>query len=385
MSTTTSNYPNESIKQSSLYSTRQDQLVAAFEDAGLDAMVLNPGPSLTYMTGLHFHLSERPIVTIFSSRAPMVVVLPELESAKVKNLSYEAQIFTYGEDPAGWGKVFQQAALSAGIDELKIGVEPGRLRVLELRYLEDAAPKAYFISAEDSIAALRMRKDNNEVALMRRAAQIAQKALLATIPSIKPGATERQIASELVAQLLHAGSESPFPFSPIVSSGPNSANPHATPSDRALKPGDLLVIDWGAAYHGYVSDITRTFAIAPVEDELAHIAQLVLKANLAGRAAAGPGIPAEAVDQAARQVIEGAGYGQYFFHRTGHGLGMEGHEGPYIRAGNRMLLEPGMTFTVEPGIYIHERGGVRIEDDVVITSSGAESLTDMPRELYIID
>jgi Xaa-Pro dipeptidase len=166
-----------------------------------------------------------------------------------------------------------------------------------------------------------------------------------------------------------------------VSSGPNSANPHAVPSDRKLSPGDLLVIDWGASYQGYFSDITRTFAIGSQDPEYAHIGNIVLDANIAGRESAHPGIPAETVDQAARSVIESAGYGKYFTHRTGHGLGMEGHEDPYIRAGNLLTLEQGMTFTIEPGIYLPGRNGVRIEDDVVITPSGSECLTSLPREV----
>jgi Xaa-Pro dipeptidase len=198
---------------------------------------------------------------------------------------------------------------------------------------------------------------------------------------VKIGLTEQELAAELTLQLLRAGCDPQIPFAPIVSSGPNAANPHATPSARKLSPGDLLVIDWGASYEGYLSDITRTFAIGNLESEYAQICKVVLEANSAGRKSAHPAIAAEVVDQAARDVIEAAGYGKYFTHRTGHGLGMEGHEDPYIRAGNLMLLEPGMTFTIEPGIYLPGRNGVRIEDDVVIMSNGADCLTSLPREV----
>jgi Xaa-Pro dipeptidase len=146
----------------------------------------------------------------------------------------------------------------------------------------------------------------------------------------------------------------------------------------------LLVIDWGANYEDYMSDITRTFAIGEVEPELAYIARIVSESNEAGRAAAQPGSPAGSVDQAARAVIEASGYGAFFTHRTGHGLGMEGHEAPYIFSANDIPLAPGMTFTVEPGIYLPNRGGVRIEDDILITESGSESLTDLSRNLKII-
>ena len=176
-----------------------------------------------------------------------------------------------------------------------------------------------------------------------------------------------------------------MPFSPIVASVPNSANPHAFPGDRQLARGDLLIIDWGANVGGYYSDLTRTFAIGQPEDEMKLIAQTVMWANTAAREIAGPGKAAQEVDRAARKVIEDAGYGQYFIHRTGHGLGMEVHEAPYIREGNPLRLEPGMTFSVEPGIYIPGRGGVRIEDDVVITDQGLQSFSDLPRGLKILE
>jgi Xaa-Pro dipeptidase len=247
--------------------------------------------------------------------------------------------------------------------------------------LSESAPKAEFISAEDCVSKLRMYKDQSELSAMRRAVDIAQQALLATLPLVKIGITEQELSAELTLQLFRAGCDPQTPFAPIVSSGPNAANPHATPSDRRLSPGDLLVIDWGASFEGYISDITRTFAIGNLEAEYAQICRIVLEANSAGRMSARPGITAEVVDQAARAVIESAGYGKYFTHRTGHGLGMEGHEDPYIRAGNLMHLEAGMTFTIEPGIYLPGRNGVRIEDDVVITSTGAESLTSLSREV----
>ena len=216
---------------------------------------------------------------------------------------------------------------------------------------------------------------------MRRAVQIAQDALEATIPLIKMGMTEKELSAELVVQLLKNGSDPELPFAPIVSGGSNAANPHASPSDRKLQAGDLLVVDWGAADHGYISDLTRTFAVGEVDEEWRRIHKIVQEANAAGRAAAQPGVPCADVDKAAREVIERAGYGVYFTHRTGHGIGMEGHEEPYMRGDNMQRLEPGMAFTVEPGIYLPDRNGVRIEDNVVITETGADVLSDMPREI----
>ena len=363
---------------------RQAQLIVALQTHGLDAIAFNPSSSLYYLTGLHFHLSERPVIVIFSTQHDPIIVLPKLEAAKLQGLDYLLEGFTYGEDPSQWEQVFTQALQSAGLANAKIGLEPRSFRVLELRLLEQSAPKAKFIPAEETVAALRMYKDESEIGAMQKAAHIAQQALQATLPRIKTGVSERAIAAELSLQLLRHGSNPQLPFFPIVSGGPNSANPHAAPSDRKLAAGDLLVIDWGANVDGYFSDITRTFAIGEVEPEYRQIAEIVLAANRAGHAAAGPGVSAESVDQAARQVITAAGYGPYFTHRTGHGLGLEGHEEPYIRSDNPLLLQPGMTFTIEPGIYLPNRNGVRIEDDVVITPTGCLSLTDLPRELITL-
>ncbi|MBN2146781.1 MAG: aminopeptidase P family protein [Anaerolineales bacterium] len=364
-----------------MYRARHNRLALALQQANLNALALNPGPSLVYLTGLHFHLSERPVLVFFVPHEPLMIALPELEMAKVKALPYPVQAFPYPEDPLEWPAVFRQTALAAHVDKQAVGVEPRRIRLLEYRLLQEAAPKANYLSAEESIAALRMQKDGSEISAMRKAAQIAQEALQATLPQVRIGITEKELAAELTLQLLRAGSDPEMAFAPIVSAGPNSANPHATPTARPLAAGDLLVIDWGASYQGYLSDITRTFAIGEVEPELQAIAKIVGDANAAGRAAVRPGVAAGDIDASARSVIDSAGYGKYFTHRTGHGLGMEAHEEPYIRSGNSLLLKPGMTFTIEPGIYLPERNGVRIEDDVVVTENGMESLTDLPREL----
>jgi len=337
-----------------------------------------------YLTGLDFHLMERPVIAVFLPAEAPILVIPRLESLKLEGLPFAIRAFTYDEDPSEWPGVFQTAFRAAGIEAAKVGVEPIRLRLLELRILEKAAPNASFISAEENLAALRKFKDESEVATMREAVQIAQRGLLATLPMIKAGVTERKIAAELMVQLLRAGGEPEPAFSPIVSGGPNSANPHASPSDRPLQKGDLLVIDWGAAYKGYLSDLTRTFAIGPVEPEYVQIARIVAEANAAGRAAAGPGVAAGLVDKAAREVIEKTGYGAFFTTRTGHGLGMEVHEEPYIRSGNPYILQPGNVFTIEPGIYLPGRNGVRVEDNVVITQNGSECLSDLPRELRLL-
>ena len=363
---------------------RQEKLKNAIKKAGLDAIVINPSPSLNYLTGMQFHMSERPVILIFPAVGFPAIVLPELETAKIQEPSFQLQGFPYGEDPSSWPKVFEDAFRFVGYSDANVGYEQNALRLLEFNLLKQAVPNSTFSTADEVIASLRMYKDTAEINAMRKAVSVAEAALMATLPKIKIGKTELDIARELTLQLLNHGSNPRLPFFPIVSGGPNSANPHAAPSDRRLTGGDMLVIDYGANVNGYLSDITRTFAIGDVDPVFNKIAQIVLEANQAGHAAAKPGVPLGDVDKAAREVIEAAGYGKYFIHRTGHGLGLEGHEEPYIRSDNRNLIEPGMTFTIEPGIYIPDRGGIRIEDDVFITKNGCESLTNLSRDLLKI-
>lgn len=364
--------------------TRFDHLLLALQQAGLDGLALNPSPTLSYLTGLPFHLNERPTVLLIVPPAQPVLVLPELESAKLASSNIPLRSFTYGDNPSDWQTAFDQAAQALALEHKTIAIEPNWMRVLELRFLEKSAPSAHFANGEALFSSLRIQKDADEIDAMRVAVHIAQDALLDTLPMVKAGVTEQTVAAELTAQLLRHGSEPQMPFFPIVSGGPNSANPHASPSLRPLQTGDLLVIDWGASYRGYISDLTRTFAIGPVEDEFRHIHAVTLQANAAGRVAGRPGAAAGSVDHAARQVIDAAGYGPYFFHRVGHGIGMEGHEPPYMFGENKLVLAPGMTYTVEPGIYLPERGGVRIEDNILVTADGCETLSDLPRDLITL-
>jgi Xaa-Pro dipeptidase len=361
-----------------------DKLNASLRTSGLDAVALNPGPTLKYLTNLNFHLTERPVVLLVAPGQDPAIILPELELPKIGFFPYKVQAFAYGENPSEWDQAFRNAAQALGLNGKRIGVEPCAMRLLEFRHIKVGAPEAEYPDASDVLASLRIKKDKVEVEAMRCAVKIAQDGLEATIPSIKIGMTERELSSELVMQLLKHGSDSEMPFSPIVSSGPNSTNPHASPSERKLQAGDMLVVDWGAAYNGYVSDLTRTFSVGEVDAEYAKIHKIVQESNAAGRAAAKPGMPCANVDKAARDVIEKAGYGKYFTHRVGHGIGMEGHEDPYMRGDNMQLLEPGMAFTVEPGIYLTGRNGVRIEDNVVITEAGVDCLSDMPREMRTV-
>ena len=368
-----------------MHSQRQKKIAKILAEDSLDGLVLNAGPSLNYFSGLHLHLMERPVLFFLLSGRKPLIVLPELEGAKLDGLDFAIDAFTYPDDPARWTAVFAAAVNHLELEGCRIGYEPRQLRLLEYQFLIDAARNTIFQPGDQAVGSCRAIKDPQEIELMKKAISIAQDSLTATLPLIKKGMTEKEVAAELLVQLLRHGSELPLPFSPIVSTGPNGANPHAKPSEHRLAHGDLLVIDWGATYRGYASDLTRTFGIGEIDEQARRIYTTVQQANAAGRTAARPGKACADIDQAARSVIEAAGYGSFFTHRTGHGIGLECHEEPYIHGGSNRILEQGMNFTVEPGIYLAGENGVRIEDDVLITEERSLSLSDFPRDLNIID
>lgn len=352
----------------------------AREEVELVALV--PGANLFYLTGLSFHRMERPIVALFPRAGDPALILPAFEVEKARAAGLPWRLFPY-TDEEGPAPAFGRAAEALGRPEGPIAVETLTMRVMEWSLLSRAFGAPEPAAAEPLLARLRAVKGPDEIAAMRRAVAVAEAALRMWLPEVRIRMTEREAARRLIQACFAAGADA-LAFEPIVVAGPSAALPHATPSDRPLGPGELVIVDFGVVVDGYVSDLTRTFALGEPDPELRRVYEVVREANAAGRAAVRPGIPAEAVDRAARAVIEAAGYGPNFLHRTGHGLGLEVHEPPYIVAGNTAPLQPGMTFTVEPGIYLPGKGGVRIEDDVVVTETGGESLTTFPRELMSI-
>ena len=361
---------------------RLAKLLQLAAQSQLDAVAIMPGPNMQYFSGLHFHLSERPTLAIFPLTGQPALICPAFEATKTQRSPIAWQLFTYvdGQEPQ---EVFHAACHALQLDQSRLGVEAYKMRVLELRLLEKAAYAIKCEPADALIAQLRMIKDADEIAAMRRAIEITEQALDDVLDAVRVGMTERQIANLLTQALLQRGAEG-LAFEPLIQSGPNAALPHATAGERVIQSGEVLLLDFGITSDGYNSDITRTFVIGEPAAEIKKIYELVKHANAAGRAAARPGATGQDIDRAARKVIADAGYGQYFTHRTGHGLGLEGHEPPYMVEGNTIPLEVGNTFTVEPGIYVPGLGGVRIEDDVLITENGAESLTTYDRELRVI-
>lgn len=363
--------------------TRLEKLTKQILTQGLDGIALVPGPNMVYISGIHSHLSERPIVLIIPADDDPAIIIPSLEAMKARQAGIsQERIFAWSDDE-GYTGAFQRAIAHLELADYLLGVEALHMRVLELELLQRYAPGLQTTHAEPIIGPLRLVKDESEIAAMVRATHVAEAAMRRIIPRIKIGMTEKQIAARLIQALMDAGAEA-LAFDPIVSAGPNSASPHAVPSDRPLQRGDLLVIDWGAYVDGYPSDITRTFAVGEIDQELGRIYEVVKAANEQGRRACLPGASGHDIDQAARAVIEEAGYGHRFIHRTGHGLGLEIHEPPYIMAGNRDPLVAGAVFTIEPGIYLPDRGGVRIEDNVVLKAAGHRCLTTLSRNLIAV-
>ena len=350
--------------------------------AGIDCVTLMPGPNMQYLSGLTLFMSERPVLVFLCLDRRPALLVPALERGRAEAMAGKGvDLYSYTDEEgaaAGFARVGEALRLAGK----SVAVEYLHMRVLELRALEAVAPGARFVALEDVLPGLRIIKDQDEVDAMRKAIAITEDALWALLSRSLVGLSERDVANRLAQEFMAAGAQR-IGFL-IVVAGPNGADPHAGPSDRPLQAGDLVTIDCGVTHDGYPSDITRTFAVGEASPELKRIYDVVRRANEAGKAVTRPGIEAQEVDRAARKVIADAGYGQHFIHRTGHGLGLEGHEPPYMVEGNAERLEPGMVFTVEPGVYIPGLGGVRIEDNLVVTASGFECLTHFPRELMVI-
>jgi Xaa-Pro dipeptidase len=332
-----------------MFADRLTRLQSVLQERGVDWLALLPGPNLRYLTGLDFHLSERPLVMFVPPEGAPVLALPSLELPKFRRLGpFEAETFTY-EDVDGPESAFM-SAVAALPEAYRIAVEHLRMRVLEFNLIRRRVPNVIVVDAGPLMDILRLYKDEAEVAQQRAAVRMTEDALAAVAEEIQPGMTEAQIAGMLrIALIEQGGGEAAF--SPIVLSGPNAALPHGGPGERAVAAGEVLLIDFGTTSGGYVADLTRTFAVGrPLDGRHRDVYEAVRLSNEAGRAAARPGVTAGEIDRAARQAMADAGFGDYYLYRTGHGIGLDVHEGPYIMAGNEMVLEPGMTFTVEAGV-----------------------------------
>jgi Xaa-Pro aminopeptidase len=360
--------------------SRLEDVQAQVRAAGLDALLLTPGADLRYITGYDAKQLERLTCLVIPGGNQPVLVVPKLELAAAKaspasGLGLEMIAWAETEDP------YELIARRLGhVAVVGLADQMWALMVLKLR---DAMPGASQVLASSALRDLRMRKTPAEVEALREAGAAIDR-VHARVPGwLKAGRTERQVGV-LIAEAILAEGHSQVDFV-IVGSGPNAASPHHEVSDRVLEPGDVVVVDIGGAMpSGYRSDCTRTYAIGEPPAEFTAYYEVLKDAQEAACAAVRPGVPAEMIDAAAREPITRAGYGEAFIHRTGHGIGLESHEDPYIVAGNTEPIAPGMAFSIEPGIYPGPHGA-RIEDIVVCTEDGCERLNHAPRELIKVD
>ena len=357
------------------YHARLDNLLA---ESGADALALVPGENMVYFTGLHFHLSERPIVALYTAQG-LSFIIPELEVAKLEaRPDLEARRFAW-RDSDGYEDAFAAAVRALSLDRGGLALDGQTLRYFEWRAFAAGGVTNPALDIGDLLLMTRAIKAPQEIESMRRAIQISEAALHATLEWAQPDMTERQIADRLSAEMLAGGAQGTAFL--LVLTGEKTGLPHGDTGDRVWREGEFLLIDFGAMYQDYPADITRTFCAGEPTAKMKAMYDAVYAANQAARESAKPGMPCEALDAIARQVIEDAGFGEFFIHRLGHGLGLSVHELPNIVAGNDQELRPGMVFTIEPGVYVPGLGGVRIEDNVVVTESGIESLTSFPRDL----
>jgi Xaa-Pro aminopeptidase len=351
---------------------------AETQAAGLDALLIAPSADLVYLVGYDAPLLERLTVLVARPGGDPIMVVPELErpraAASPAGGLVQLEGWRDGQDAYQLVRRLVPGGGAFGVSD--------RLWASHLIELQKALPQASFAPASGVLSTLRMRKDDGEIALLGRAARSADEAFNRLKREGFSGRPEEDVSRRLAALLVECGCESAA-FS-IVASGPNAASPHHEPGSRGIRQGDALVLDFGGRVGGYCSDITRTVSVGETAGELMEVHQIVHAAQDAAFAAIRPGVRAQAIDRAARRVIEEAGYGDAFIHRTGHGIGLEEHEAPYIVEGNDIALEPGMSFSIEPGIYLSGRFGVRIEDIVAVTEDGAVRLNHAPRELVSV-
>jgi Xaa-Pro aminopeptidase len=355
---------------------RLELAAAAAARAGIGVLLLTPGPDLRYLTGYDTHQSERLTCLAVPADGAPFLVTPQLEMRSV--LASPAGVL--GLDIIGWDETDDPYALVADrLGRPETAGLSGQMWAMMVLRFRDALPATRLALASAALRGLRIRKTAAEVAALRAAGEAIDRVHQRVPGWLRPGRTEREVAADIAGAITAEGhARADFV---IVASGPNAAKPHHDPGGRVLAAGDAVVVDIGGTMpSGYCSDCTRTYVIGQPPPEFADYYQVLKAAQEAACAAVRPGVSAEAVDAAARGPIDAAGYGRFFVHRTGHGIGLETHEDPYIVAGNAEALVPGMAFSVEPGIYPGPHGA-RIEDIVVCTADGCERLNNASREL----
>jgi len=352
--------------------------------AGIDALLVTPGADLRYLTGYDALPLERLTCLVLPASGEPCLVVPALEEPA----AHASPVSRLGVQIVPWQELENPVALVAGIlsgsgttaTTIALDDHMWAEKVLAFRA---AMPHAQQVLAGPVLRQLRMRKNTAEIQALRDAGEAIDRVHARMGQWLRVGRTEREVGRDIADAIIAEG-HARVDFV-IVASGPNGASPHAEVSDRVVEAGDTVVVDIGGTTEaGYCSDSTRTYSLGNPPDEVSHYYSVLLRAQVAACEHARPGVTAESVDAAARDVIAAAGYGEAFLHRTGHGIGLETHEDPYIVAGNSTVLEPGMAFSIEPGIYLPGKHGARIEDIVVVTDDGIERLNLGPRELAVL-
>ncbi len=386
--------PSGPVIPASRYVSRLEQLAAAVELGDVDALLIAVGPDLEYLTGYQAMPLERlTMLALVRGDAPFLIV-PRLEEPAARaGLRAPVDVVTWSESEDARAIVadrVRRGASGSGADRsrtLRVAVSD-RLTAYHLLPFQAALPDAEWSSATALLRGLRMIKDPDEIALLRLAGAAADRVVDQIASGRLVGRTEADVADEVRERLRAEGHE--IAQFAIVASGPNSASPHHDASDRVIQAGEPIVLDIGGTYGGYNSDTTRTLWVTGGDDangptdEFRHLFGILEAAQESATATVRPGVAAEAIDAAARSLIDAEGYGENFFHRTGHGIGLEGHEEPYLIAGNEEPLEAGMAFSVEPGIYLPGRFGARIEDIVVCGANGPIVLNNEPHALRVV-
>lgn len=346
---------------------------------GIDTLVITPGADLRYLTGYAALPLERLTCLVLPSSGEPILVVPALEkhAAAAAGIDFEIATWNETDDPFALVARLAGSAATIGVDD--------HMWVSRAFALKEALPDVNQVLAGKVVQQLRIRKDQAEVDALREAGAAIDRVHLQVPQWLRPGRTEREVGADIAQAIVNAGHET-VDFV-IVGSGPNGASPHHELSDRVIEAGDPVVVDIGGTMpSGYCSDSTRNYlAAGEVPADYAKAYAVLQEAQNAQREHARAGVSAESVDRIGREIIAAAGYGEQFMHRTGHGIGQETHEEPYIVEGNSLILEAGMAFSIEPGIYLDGRYGARIEDIVICTAEGIESVNNTPRELVRVD
>lgn len=360
------------------YRARMARAARSAAEAGLSGLLVAPGPDLVHLTGYQPVTTERLTVLVLVEGQDPVLVVPALEAPDAGRApaapALKLRDWTDGKDPYA-----VTAALLEGRGRFGISDNAWAMHLLGM---QRELPGTTYTALSDALPMLRAVKDAHELARLEAAGAAADEAYREILQVRFSGRKESEIAADLAALLLRFG-HAQVDFT-IVGSGPNGANPHHEAGDRVIAEGDMVVLDFGGLRHGYGSDTTRTVHVGEPSAEEQRVHDVVREAQQAGFEAVRPGAACQDVDRAARAVIDDAGYGAYFIHRTGHGIGVTTHEPPYMIEGEERPLVPGMCFSVEPGIYLPGRFGVRIEDIVTVTESGGRRLNNTPHDMAIV-